>query len=141
MPKINIDWSECRKQVNEILSKENDLKYIMQLLGEKNLQEDQELVLFTANLIKEGFLVQNAYDNIDNYTNRKKLLGMIKLILLLYKEGNNLLKRGISIEEKINPDLISEILKIRNSITNGEFDRIEKLKTKLLRNIKSLISK
>jgi len=34
-PEIDIDWYECRRQVNEILSKENDLKYITQLIGGK----------------------------------------------------------------------------------------------------------
>ncbi|MHA1526412.1 MAG: V-type ATP synthase subunit A [Promethearchaeota archaeon] len=137
-PEINLDWSECRKQVNEILSKENDLKYVIQLLGEKNIQEGQELIIFTANLIKEGFLVQNAYDDIDNYTNRLKLLGMIKLILLLYNEGDILIKKGISIEESLDRDFINEILKIKNSISNTEFEKIEELKTRIIQKIEAL---
>jgi len=110
----------------------------MQLLGEKDIQEGQELVIFTANLIKEGFLVQNAYDDIDNYTNRLKLLGMIKLILLLYNEGEMLIKKGISIIESLDSDFINEILKIKNSISNTEFEKIEELKTKILQKIEAL---
>ena len=114
---------------------------MMQLLGEKNLQEGQELIIFIANLIKEGFLIQNAFDDIDNYTNRMKLLGMIKLILLLYIEGDILLKRGISIEESLDRDLVNEILKIKNSIPNANFGKIGELKTKLLQEMEVLKTK
>ena len=111
---------------------------MIQLIGEKDIQEGQELIIFIANLIREGFLVQNAYDDIDNYTSRLKLLGMIKLILLLYNEGDMLIKKGISIEESLDSDFINEILKIKNSIPNAEFEKIEELKTKILQEIEAL---
>jgi len=140
-PEIELDWFECRKQVNEILSKENELKYVMQLLGEKNLQEEQDLVVFIANLIREGLLIQNAYDNIDNYTDIRKLMGITKIILLLYKEGLKLLKKGIVIEDRIDREIISAILGIRYVVPNEDFHQIEKLKVKLVKKITSLKSK
>ncbi|MFX0035768.1 MAG: V-type ATP synthase subunit A [Candidatus Hermodarchaeota archaeon] len=135
---IDIDWFECRMQVNEILSQENELKYITQLIGEENLPEDQQLTIFIARLIKDGFLIQNAFDDIDNYTDFKKLLGMIKIILLLYKEGNELLKQGFLIEDIKNLRSITNILRINHTIPNKDFDRIEGLKKKLLNEIASL---
>ncbi|TFG07588.1 MAG: V-type ATP synthase subunit A, partial [Promethearchaeota archaeon] len=57
---VDIDWFECRNQFNDILSKENELKNITQLIGEENLPEDQQLTLFIAKLVKKGFLIQNA---------------------------------------------------------------------------------
>jgi V/A-type H+-transporting ATPase subunit A len=117
---------------------ENDLKNLTQLIGEENLPEDQQLILFCAKLIKEGFLIQNAFDDIDNYTDFKKLMGLIKLILLLHKKAKELLSQGIIIEEIKDLKIINEILRIGNSIPNNEFYKIEKLKEKLLDEINEL---
>ena len=124
--------------MNDILSQDNELKYMTQLIGEENLPEDQQLTLFTAKLIKEGFLIQNAFDNIDNYTDVKKLLGMIKIILLLYKEGEEILKQGILFEDIKDLNIINDILRINHTIANEDFNKIEKLKKRLLRDIENL---
>ncbi|NVM34864.1 MAG: V-type ATP synthase subunit A [Candidatus Lokiarchaeota archaeon] len=137
-PEIDIEWMECRKQVNEILSKEQDLKYIIQLIGERNLPENQQLIIFIAKLIKNGFLIQSAFDDIDNFTDTKKLLGLIKLILLIYNEGNNLIDQGILIEDLLDSDLLNEILRIRNTVKNDDFHQIENLKDKLVRKLRIL---
>ncbi len=137
-PEIDIDWIECRKQVNEILSEEKELTYIIQLIGEKNLPDDQQLVLFLARLIKNGFLIQSAFDDIDNYTKIKKLLGLIKIILLIYNEGKLLIEQGILIENFLDSEIINEILRIRHSVKNDDFYLIEELKNKLLKRLRSL---
>ena len=65
---------------------------------------------------------------------------MINLILLLYNEGNMLIKKGISIEESLDLDFINEILKIKNSIPNTEFEKIEELKSKIVQKVEALKS-
>ncbi|MFX1425735.1 MAG: V-type ATP synthase subunit A, partial [Promethearchaeota archaeon] len=131
-------WYECRSQINNILSQENELKNIMQLIGEENLPEDQQLILFITNLIRNGYLIQNAFDSIDNFTSVQKLIGQIKLILLLYKEGKELLKSGYLIEDIKNLSVIDDILRISYSISNDEFYKIGNLKKRLLNEIESL---
>ncbi|MFX1305060.1 MAG: V-type ATP synthase subunit A [Promethearchaeota archaeon] len=135
---INVDWYEARNQINNILSQENELKNIMQLIGEENLPEDQQLILFITKLIRNGYLIQNAFDDIDNFTNVKKLIGQIKLILLLYKQGKELLKSGYLIEDIKNLDVIDDILRISYSISNDDFFKIENLKKKLVNEVESL---
>lgn len=137
-PEIDIDWSECRKQVNEILLQEQDLKHVLQLVGEKNLPDDQQLTLFVAKMIRNGFLIQNAFDEIDNYTNTTKLLGLIKLILAIYNEGKNLIKRGLLIEDLLDTDLITSILRISQTIPNDAFQRIERIKNALIKKLRIL---
>jgi len=135
---IDADWFECRKEVNDILSKDNELKYITQLIGEENLPEDQQLIIFTAKLIKNGFLIQNAFDDIDNYTNIKKLLGSIKLILLVYKESKELIKEGFYTEEIKELKVMDEILRINRTVPNKDFDKLEDIKNRLLNQIEEL---
>jgi V/A-type H+-transporting ATPase subunit A len=135
---IDLDWFECRQQVNDILSQDNELKYVTQLIGEENLPEDQQLDLFIAKLIKEGFLIQNAFDEIDNYTSSGKLLGMIKIILLIYKEGKELMKQGFYMEDIKTLPTINDILRIGQEVPNDKLMEIESLKKKLLNEIESL---
>jgi V/A-type H+-transporting ATPase subunit A len=135
---IDLDWLECRNEINEILSRENNLKNVVQLIGEENLPEDQQLDLFIAKLIRESYLIQNAFDNIDNYTDVNKLFGHIKIILLLYKEAKNILEEGIIIEEIKDLEIINDILGIGKSIPNDEFYKIELIKEKLIEEIEAL---
>jgi len=135
---IDIDWYEIRNQVNEILSKENELKNITQLVGEENLPEDQRLVLFIARLLRNSFLMQNAFDEIDNFTGVKKLLGHIKLILLLYKEVGKLLKNGIIIEYIKDLEIINKILRIGPTIPNNKLEKISNLKEELKKSLDDL---
>jgi V/A-type H+-transporting ATPase subunit A len=135
---IDIDWFDCRKQVNEILSKDNELKYITQLIGVENLPEDQQLVIFIAKLIKDGFLIQNAFDDIDCYTNITKLLGLIKLILLIFKEGKELLKQGYLVDEIKELNVINSVIRVNRSILNEDFHKLENLKKALLNEIETL---
>ena len=134
-PEINIDWLECRREVNEILSKENDLKYITQLIGEENLPEDQQLILFIAKIIKDGFLIQSAFDKIDCYTNTDKLLGLIKLILLFYRECTDLLKQGFIIEDCKSLKVVNYTLRIAKTIPNDDISLINKYKDDFLKEI------
>ena len=135
-PDIDIDWIECRKQVNDILSQEQDLKHLVQLIGEKNLEDKNQLILFMARMIKNGFLIQSAFDEVEKFTGIKKLLGMIKLSLLIYKEGQNLINRGILIENVIDPELLNSILRMNKTIKNDEFEKIENLMNKLIKNLR-----
>ncbi|MBD3193725.1 MAG: V-type ATP synthase subunit A [Candidatus Lokiarchaeota archaeon] len=135
---INLNWQECRNMMNVILSSENELKNMTQLVGEENLPENQQLDLFTANLMKESILIQNAFDDTDNFTTPTKLLAMIQLILLLYKEGKQLLEEGFIIKDIKDLEIIAKIQRIKNSIPNEDIDEIERIKDKLLNEINSL---
>ncbi|MFX1383227.1 MAG: V-type ATP synthase subunit A [Promethearchaeota archaeon] len=134
----NMDWNKCRIQINTILSTENELKNITQLIGKENLPEDQQLILFIGNLIRNSFLIQSAFDKIDSFTQINKLLFHIKLLLLLYDEGKELLKSGFLMEDITKFGVIDEILRISTSIPNEEYEKILKIKNKLLKEIESL---
>jgi len=137
-PEINIDWVECRKQVNDILSQEQDLKYIIQLIGEKNLPEDQQLIIFITKLLKNGFLIQSAFDEIDSFTDVEKLLGLIKLILLIYNNGKDLVNQGILLEDFLDSELINKILRISQTVPNNKFKQIERIKNEVIKKFKLL---
>jgi len=137
-PEIDIDWYECRKQINNILSQENELKNIVQLVGEENLPENQQFILFIARITRNSFLIQNAFDSIDCFTGIKKLIGFVKLILLLYNEGKQLINQGFLIEEIKELEVVNDILRIGRVVPNDDFKKIEKLRSKLINEIETL---
>jgi len=137
-PEIDIDWFECRDRINRILSQEDELKNITQLVGEDNLPDTQQLILFITKLIRNSMLIQNAFDPIDSFTDVEKLIGQTKLILLLYKEGIQLLNQGYLIDDIKDLTVINDILRISYSIPNNEFAKLEILKKRLLNEIESL---
>ncbi len=140
-PDIKLNWFECRRQVNEILAKENDLKYITQLLGQKNLAEDQKLELFIADLIRNAFFVQNAFNEVDNFTTNKKMLGLIKVILLLYSKSKLLIKQGFFMNDRKCHEILKEIMHISHYVLNDDFEPIEKLKKNINNESMSVVRK
>ncbi|MFW9942184.1 MAG: V-type ATP synthase subunit A [Candidatus Thorarchaeota archaeon] len=129
---IDINWLECRREVDEILSKENDLNFIIQLIGKKNLADDQKLDLFIAKLIRNCFLIQNAFEEIDNFTDHKKLMGLIKIILLLYNEGKVRLKQDYKFYDSREDDVLNNIMRLTHTIPNDDFDQINEFKNTVL---------
>jgi len=135
---IDIDWVECRNIVNEILAHENELKYITQLISEENLPDDQRLDLLIAKIIREGFLIQNAFDNIDNFTSTNKMLALIKIILLFYSESKNLISQGFVYEQIKDMEIINKIIRINHTIPNEDSNAIIEIKKELLKEIELL---
>jgi len=130
---MNLDWLECRKQVNEILSHENEFKLVLQLTGDLDLTENQKLNLFMARLIRNCFLIQNAYEKIDMFTDYKKLLALIKLILILYKEGKSLLEKGFKLDIYHFEEVLKKFHNLNISIPNEDFEQIRYLKENILK--------
>ena len=135
---IDQDWSQCRAEINSILSKENKLKNIIQLIGEENLPDDQQFIIFIGKLIRESFLIQNAFDDVDKFTNYTKLLGYVKLIILLYQQGLEFLNQGYMLEDIKSLDVLNDISRVNQAIPNDKFEKIEEIKSKLLREIQSI---
>ena len=66
------------------------------------------------------------------------MMAMAKLILLLYREGKELLRQGYIIKDIKEMEVINKIKRIKNTVPNDEMDRIEEIKDSLFEQIKSL---
>ena len=86
------DWAELRTQAMDLLQEEASLQEIVRLVGQESLSTKEQFVLDTAKSIREDFLQQNAYDEIDTYTSVKKLYLMLKVIMSFHQAGLKLIK-------------------------------------------------
>ena len=99
-----------KDEVMKILQKESELKDIVQLVGAEALPDEERLVLEIGRMLREDFLRQSAFDEIDAYTSMKKQIFMISTILHFRKRAQEAIKGGV------NVDKIGK-LKVRESIS------------------------
>jgi len=135
------EWPKMRALTMKLLQKEDELKSIVQLVGVDALSFQEQLILTTTQSIKEDFLQQNAYDEVDTYTSLNKMFWMLKVILEFHQISSNfLIKNGMSLKEIVNLPIRKEIsemkfipeidiLKIKEILK-----KIEELKTNTIQN-------
>ena len=92
------DWVGLRTELMGLLQDEAELEEIVQLVGMDALSAPDRLKLEAARSIREDFLHQNAYDDIDTYTPLPKQYAMMKLILSFYDRSRAALEDGVAVE-------------------------------------------
>ncbi len=92
------DWVGLRTELMGLLQDEAELEEIVQLVGMDALSAPDRLKLEAARSIREDFLHQNAYDDIDTYTPLPKQYAMMKLILSFYDQSRTALEDGVDID-------------------------------------------
>ncbi len=96
---VNKEWSELYTKTMEILQKEAEINEIVQLVGYDALPEKEKMVLDIAKVIREDFLQQSAFDEVDTYSSMNKQYMMIKSIMLLYEKERDAVERGVSVDQ------------------------------------------
>lgn len=127
---IGEGWAKARNQVSKILSEADSLENIVQLMGEENLPAEQQLYLFGADLIKEAFLIQNAFHDIDKYCSPEKTLSLIKTILQFYEDCRKVV-RYVPVSELKSLDVLDKINRIKNTVANDEMDKLKTIQDEL----------
>ena len=96
---INEEFIELRKKSMGILQEESELEEIVRLVGIDALSNRERLVLETARSIREDFLHQNAFDDVDTYTSLKKQYLILKLIILFHENAQKAVINDVTVEE------------------------------------------
>lgn len=121
------DAIKLRNKMLELLYNENKLQEIVMLVGEDVLPDDQRLILEIAKLIKVGFLQQNAFHDLDTYVPLEKQYRMLKIIDYLYEKCRDVLKLSIPISQIKNSQIFGEILKMKYTVSNEDFSKIDEI--------------
>ena len=97
--KYGIEFINLRKWAINILFSDGQLQQIVQLVGPDSLQDDDRLILETANLIKESFLQQSAFDESDAYCTLIRQYIMMSAIKKFFETANKIVKEKKSFSE------------------------------------------
>jgi V/A-type H+-transporting ATPase subunit A len=92
---VSPEWIPHRKEALEILQRESELQEIVQLIGYDALPEPEKGILDTARSIREDYLQQSAYDEVDTYTSIKKQNLMLSMILEFGRMEAEAIKKGV----------------------------------------------
>lgn len=106
---VHPDFSEHRTEAMRLLQTEAELQEIVQLVGVDSLSHSDRLILETARSIREDFLHQNSFHEVDTYTSLHKQYRMLKLILTFYHEAQTAIKAGVHIQKITKLNVIERI--------------------------------
>ncbi|NCC16060.1 MAG: V-type ATP synthase subunit A [Clostridia bacterium] len=106
---VHPDFSEHRTEAMRLLQTESELQEIVQLVGVDSLSHGDRLILETTRSIREDFLHQNSFHEVDTYTSLHKQYRMLKLILTFYHEAQAAIKAGVHIQKITKLNVIERI--------------------------------
>lgn len=106
---VSEDWMKLRGRMMAILQNEAELEEIVKLVGMDALSPTDRLKMETARSIREDFLHQLAFHEVDTYTSLEKQLDMMKLILAYYDICSEALGKGADIERLAALDVREKI--------------------------------
>ncbi len=119
---VGDEWVSLRTLAMRILQEEASLNEIVQLVGMDALSPRDRLTMETAKSLREDYLHQNAFHEVDTYASLNKQCRMLKLILEFYRQGNDALDKNVDIEDILE-------LKIKDQIGRAKYipeEEIEK---------------
>ena len=122
-------YSQARAEALALLKKEDRLQQIVRLIGSAALPEKDNLVLIVCEMIKNGFLQQNAFDEIDSYSSPQKQILLLLLILTFYNKSLALLKMGCPLLKIRDLDCRKEIIKAKSVVKNDDIEGLNKIQT------------
>lgn len=107
------DYVSLRNEALGILSREAELREITRLVGIEAISIKERFLLEIARSIREDFLLQNAFNELDTYTSLEKQLHMLSIILDFYHQGLTALDNGILLEDILNLPVREEISRMK----------------------------
>ncbi len=132
------DWSELRTEALTLLQREERLQQIVKLVGPDVLPDVQRLILFIAEIMKDGFLAQSAFDEKDMYCTPERQIALLRIILMLHRRGRDLVQAGIPLAQIRQLPCVPQIVRAKAVIGNGEPEALAALERRVQEELETL---
>ncbi len=132
---IASDFPEVRTEISTLLQVEAELQEIVQLVGSDALPIDQQLTLEVARMIREFFLQQNAFHDVDTYSDLKLQYDLARAILSFQEEAKKAIAGGAQLEDVVNVPARTDLM--RGRFEKGYSDKIGELVSEMGKQISS----
>ncbi len=116
------DWMSDRQRMMSLLTEEAALEEIVQMVGMDALSPSDRLKMEAARSIREDFLHQNSFHEVDTYTPLRKQYLMMKLVLAFYDQANEALAKGASMKKLL-------VMDVRERIGRYKYTAVENIET------------
>ncbi|WP_226022752.1 ATP synthase subunit A [Halomicrobium salinisoli] len=109
---VREDWPEQRQWAIDVLDEEAELQEIVQLVGKDALPEDQQLTLEIARYLREAWLQQNAFHDVDTFCEPEKTYRILGAIKTYNDAAFEALEAGVPVEEITDVDAAPRLNRI-----------------------------
>lgn len=136
----NIDksFSKLIKRSMSLLQEETSLLEVVRLVGRDSLSDEDQMKLHTTKSIREDFLQQNAFHDVDTFCPLEKQYKMLDTILYFYDRGQEALVNGAYFSEIEELDVKENIARMKY-LPNDELEKIDEIKDKIDSQLKELV--
>lgn len=139
--KLSPDYNDLRSWMINLLQEDEKLQRIVKLLGTESLPEDQKLIVEMANLVKEVFLQQNAFDPVDAHSSPEKQIKMAKALKIIHQMWEKaFIQKGIPVSVLKGQPVITEFIRSKYEIKNEQAQMYDKIIKKIIDVYTDLIS-
>ncbi|MCD8500965.1 MAG: V-type ATP synthase subunit A [Bacillaceae bacterium] len=139
---LNVDWNSMVTRSKALLQDESELQEIVRLVGVESLSERDRMKLVSARMIREDFLQQNAFDDVDTYSSRNKQFEMLNTILHFEDQAIHAMNLGAYFDEIIKgTDEVRERIGRMKFIPEEEIFRIQDIRSQIERDIQTVLEK
>ena len=125
--KVSPEWMHCRQAMMSLLHDEAELDEIVKMVGKDALSAGDRLKMEAARSIREDFLHQNSFHEVDTYSSLKKQLLMMQLVLAFYNQAKGALATGASIHDLLKMPVRERIGRFKYTLEenlDAEYDDI-----------------
>ena len=138
---VSEEWMKSRQEMMSLLQEEAELEEIVKMVGMDALSPIDRLKMEAARSIREDFLHQNSFHEVDTYTSLRKQFLMMELVLAFYGESKKALEQGVSVQGLIKMAVREKIGRFKY-VENDQIEtEYEAVKEELAREISSLFGK
>lgn len=124
---VNENFSEQRTEAMKLLQTEAELQEIVQLVGVDSLSAPDRIILEVSRSIREDFLHQNSFHDVDTFTSLLKQYRLLELILHFYHKAGKAIEQNVSIHKLIQIPALEKVGRakyIRERYVTKEYDEI-----------------
>ena len=139
--KVAPDWMENRQKMMSLLQEEAELEEIVKMVGMDALSPSDRLKMEAARSIREDFLHQNSFHEVDTYTSLKKQHMMMKLVMAFYEQAVAALAEGASLQKLISMPVREQIGRFKYTHEDQLDSAYEEVKKELHMEIANTIGK
>lgn len=125
------EWSQMRTDALILLQREDRLQQIVKLVGPDVLPDSQKLILFVAEIIKDGFLTQSAFDEKDMFCSPERQFALLRIMLMLYRRSGELIQAGAPLARIRSLPGAAQLIRAKSAFANNEMDKLAALEKSL----------
>ena len=128
---VNENWQDLRRETMRLLEKESELEEIVQLVGPDALPPSDQFALQAARMVREDFLQQNAFHDIDTFCSPEKQFRMLQIIMEFYETGKKAIEEGVSVDKLAEMEVLEDISRMSNIASDEWEERSGKVEMKM----------